>query len=113
MAAENNRPHPESSLTPPPGTPPTAMLVGGIDELYRRLAADAAALPPAERDRLADFLFTQTLNEQLAKLEAELPDLTIELPDLNIEWPELDAETPPPSPSPSLRIFTGSDNGEA
>lgn len=82
------------------------MLVGGIDELYRRLAADAAALPPAERDRLADFLFTQTLNEQLAKLEAELPDL-------NIEWPELDAETPPPSPSPSLRIFTGSDNGEA
>ncbi|MFN9289359.1 MAG: hypothetical protein ACK6EB_14905, partial [Planctomyces sp.] len=62
MAAENHRPNLEGSLTP--------------DGQLKQLAAQAAALSPADRGRLADYL-TELMFEDVDS-DLDLPDTLID-----------------------------------
>jgi len=76
VAAENHRPNLEGSLTP--------------DGQLQQLAAQAAALSPADRDRLADYLLGLSL--------ADTPELNL---------PEYDSTALFADCAPDLKLFTG------
>lgn len=78
MAAENHRPNSEGSLTP--------------DGQLQQLAVQAAALSPADRGRLADYL-TELMFEDV--------DCSLDLPDTLID--DLVSE----SDNVALKIFWG------